>query len=402
MTISVIGLGYVGYPLFEHLQSIYKDNVYGIDTDTSKVSVLKTIYNKISENYNSVSFSDIIIIAVPTPINHNTKKPNLECLDNVITELLKTIQKNKKQIIVLESTVYPGYTDEMIKKLENLGFKEGIDFLMVYSPERVSPGEPGKDLLSITKLIASNNPEALDIVDNVYSSIGIKTYRIFGKDSFKIAEMSKILENIQRDVNIALINEFKMLCGSSSTQIDFSEVLNAAETKPDFCKFHPGFVGGHCIAVDPYYLLSSSIYYGEHSSNMVETARSVNESYILHYTEKLLKYKDIKKISLLGIAYKPNVSDIRESGTIKLYYLLKEIYKDGVTINMFDPYLPSSIKIEDTYDSDVVFFIVPHNWFYENLDFYKFSEKTKIIDITNDMRNHKFLDNFRKNWEFIK
>ena len=398
--ITVIGLGYVGLPLFEQLFTFYKDNVFGIDIDIDKISVLKKRYTTVSNQYDSISFSDVIIIAVPTPINHITKEPNLIFLDSVIKELLKNLQKGKRQIIVLESTVYPGYTDEFIEKLEKFGFYDGTDFLMVYSPERVSPGDPGKDLLSITKLVASNDSVALDIIDDLYSSIGIKTYRIFGDDSFKIAEMSKILENVQRDVNISLMNEFKMLCSSSNIQIDFSKVLDAAETKNGFCKFHPGFVGGHCIAVDPYYLILSNNYYNTNSSTIVETARNINESYIYYYIKKILDFKDIKKISLLGVTYKPNISDVRESGTIKLYHMLKNVYKD-ISIIMFDPYIENDTQLQDVYDSDIVFFIIPHNWFYENLDFYNFSDKTKFIDITNDIRNHKFLDDFRIKYEFI-
>ena len=351
-TVGIIGLGYVGLPLFINFSK--KFNVIGFDKSKNKVelinkgisylshidnSELKNIANN-HESYSTTDFKelnnvDIIIICVPTPITKN-REPDLSFVKSVMDDICKHMRKG--QIISLESTTYPGTTEEIImSRVINCGFKPGEDIYISYSPEREDPGNSFA-MEDIPKIIGGITKECAKKTNELYSQVFNKTVLV---DSVKIAELSKLLENIHRAVNIGMINEFKIIC--DAMHIDPFEVINAAATKPfGFVPYYPGpGWGGHCIPVDPFYLSWKAKEFGL-SSRFIELSGELNyitQEWVISKISNVLNniQKSIanSKILILGIAYKPNVDDARESPSLKI---MSDLISKKADVDFSDPF----------------------------------------------------------------
>jgi len=354
--IGVVGLGYVGLPLImEFSKAGY--NIIGFDIDPEKTEMLNRgesyIHHipssRVQELVNAGRFEattdfsrleevDCISICVPTPLNKN-REPDL----SYVVKTGETIVKNYKEgtLVILESTTYPGTSDELLKPvLESGGFKCGEDFYLAYSPEREDPGNPKFSTSTIPKVVGGITPACTKLAAELYSSIVTSVIPV---SSTRASEMTKLLENIYRCVNIALVNELKML--TDKMGIDLWEVIDAASTKPfGYHPFYPGpGLGGHCIPIDPFYLTWKAREY-DMATNFIELAGEVNSrmpDYVVQRTMEILNEfeKSLKgsKILILGAAYKKDVDDIRESPAIKLIELLLE---KGAVVEYNDPYIP--------------------------------------------------------------
>ena len=310
--IAVIGLGYVGLPLAVEFGKIFE--VIGFDIDSVRISELKELNDKTLEvsskeikhaknlsftlNPEEISNCSIYIVTVPTPIDRN-KRPDLTPLIGASKTAGKVL--NVGDIVIYESTVYPGATEEVcvpiLEKYSGLIYNK--DFFCGYSPERVSPGDLDHRLTNIRKVTSGSTPEVAKKIDSLYSNIiSVGTYMA---SSIKVAESAKVIENTQRDVNIALINELAVLF--NKLDIDTEEVLNAAGTKWNFLPFRPGLVGGHCIGVDPYYLTYKAVEVG-HNPEMILAGRRLNDNmglYVANQVLKLMKKKRIKMTNTVTI-----------------------------------------------------------------------------------------------------
>ncbi|SEI92325.1 UDP-N-acetyl-D-galactosamine dehydrogenase [Bhargavaea ginsengi] len=380
--IAVVGLGYVGLPVAVAFGK--KHSVIGFDINTRRIETLKDGIDYTNEvehhdlkeakihftnDPNKLKSADFIIVAVPTPIDsHN--QPNL-------TPLLKaseTVGENltKGSIVVYESTVYPGVTeDECIPILEEAsGLKSGEEFFVGYSPERINPGDKEHTFTKILKVVSGQTPEVLDIIANVYGSV--VEAGVHKASSIKVAEAAKVIENTQRDVNIALMNELALIFDRIG--VDTSEVLEAAGTKWNFLKFSPGLVGGHCIGVDPYYLTHKAESVGHHPE-VILAGRRINDGigrYIARtVVKKLINHGVVIQgatVTVLGLTFKENVPDLRNSKVIDIINELKEY---GVTIQIADPqanpdeafreYGVDLTPYKELEKSDAVVLAVPHN-----------------------------------------
>jgi UDP-N-acetyl-D-glucosamine dehydrogenase len=357
MKIAIIGLGYVGLPLsFQFARSGV--TVLGLDIDKSKVDSLakgKSYIQHIpsetvvevtragkfsaSTNFAGIRKMDAVIICVPTPLNKN-REPDISYIVETGKNIAPHLQKGT--LVVLESTTYPGTTDEDLRDVleEGSGLKAGKDFYLAFSPEREDPGNPDSKVASIPKVVGGLTPACLEKAKELYSK-AIKT--LVPVSSCRAAEATKLLENTFRSVNIALVNELKVVY--SAMGIDVWEVINAAKTKPfGFMPFYPGpGLGGHCIPIDPFYLTWKAREYGQ-NTRFIELAGEVNTSmpeYVIHRVSDALndQQKSVKgsKILILGLSYKPNVDDERESPS----YVLMEILKThGAKLEYYDPYVP--------------------------------------------------------------
>ncbi len=354
--IGIIGLGYVGLPLVsEFCRAGFK--VIGFDNDAGKVSKLLAGESYIKHidlskipNYKSsflpttdfskLSETDCIIICVPTPLNKN-REPNL----SYVTNTAKTISQylRKGHLVVLESTTYPGTTDEEIKViLEETGLRAGEDFNLAYSPEREDPNNKDFSTATIPKVVGGYSKDCLKMAQALYDNIVDTTIPV---SSTKVAEASKLLENIYRSVNIALVNELKILFDRMG--IDVWEVIEAAATKPfGFHPFYPGpGLGGHCVPIDPFYLTWKAREF-DFSTRFIELAGEINTSMPYYVVEKVGgvlskhgKSLNNSNILVLGIAYKKDVDDQRESPSLKIIELLK---KHGAEVTYNDPFVPES------------------------------------------------------------
>jgi len=339
-TVCVIGLGYVGLPLAENFSRFirtigYRRNQSGVD------KINNTPGNKIEATTDPkwIKEADFVIIAVPTPVT-KAKDPDLEPVISASEVVGKNLKKGA--IVVLESTVYPGVTEEiMVPILEReSGMKYGKDFSVGYSPERINPGDDEHNLRNITKIVSGMNKQTLDSLSELYGLI-TNVYRV---PDIKTAEAAKVIENVQRDLNIALMNEFSMIF--SKLGIDTEEVLKAAETKWNFNHYRPGLVGGHCIPVDPYYLVKKAKEVGYHPQ-VILAGRSINDSmpkYVAEMTVKGLNKvgKTIKgsDVLIMGLTYKEDVADIRESPVENMVHELKDY---DVNVYGYDPLLSGSV-----------------------------------------------------------
>ena len=360
-SIAIVGLGYVGLPL--SLTFVEKGfSVFGIDIDINKISKLKNkksyistikderISNAISsEKFNPTDdFSIIqscmaIILCVPTPLNKN-REPNLGFIKSTLNSLKDYLVKG--QILSLESTTYPGTTEEVLQPLiESLGFQIGHDFFLIYSPEREDPGNKKFSTESIPKVIGGITPTCRDIGIELYRSI---INNLVPVSSTRSAEMTKLLENIHRAVNIGLMNELKIL--ADRMNIDLYEVINAAATKPfGFTAYYPGpGLGGHCIPIDPFYLTWKAREYGM-NTKFIELAGEINTSMPNYVLEKIFnalndRSKSIKgsKILVLGLSYKKNIDDIRESPSL---VIIDNLLKKGAVVKYNDPYILKLPKV---------------------------------------------------------
>ena len=346
--LAVVGLGYVGLPIALEFAKYF--SVVGFDISEAKVAKMMQgedpsdeLESKDFEN-KDIKFSHLpsvmasakfYVVAVPTPIDE-FKQPNLNALKGATTSVAKVLKKG--DIVVFESTVYPGCTEEVcIPILENIsGLKFKKDFKVGYSPERINPGDKTNTIDKIVKIVSGCDDQSLEDIANVYDTI--ITAGIHKAPSMKVAEAAKIVENTQRDVNIALMNELSMIF--DKMDINTYEVLQAAGTKWNFLNFYPGLVGGHCIGVDPYYLIQKAIRVG-HNPMVISSSRSVNDGMAGKIAEKVareLKARGKKptecNILVKGITFKENVTDIRNS---KAADLVKELKKYCAKVDVIDP-----------------------------------------------------------------
>lgn len=352
--VGIVGLGYVGLPLgVAFAQSGYK--VIGIDLSQYKVDTLNLGDSYISDvdgkavrqvveagcfsattDYSVIQTLDAIIICVPTPLSKN-QEPDLSYIESVVTELKHYLQKGC--LVVLESTTYPGTTEERIgKKLEEACLHAGIDYHLCYSPERVDPGNKKYQIRNTPKVIGGLTPACLHLADLLYSSIVDQTVLVSNP---KVAEMSKLLENTFRSVNIAFVNEMTLMCDAIGVNI--WEVIQAASTKPfGFMPFYPGpGIGGHCIPLDPMYLAWKAK--GDNFfSRFIELSQDLNRNMPRYVVRKISELLNTEKkcingshILLLGMAYKPDVNDLRESPSLEVYELLQE---KGALVTANDPF----------------------------------------------------------------
>jgi len=357
MKIGIVGLGYVGLPL--SLQFARSGvTVLGLDIDTHKVdalnqgrSYIKHITGQsVVDAVKSGSFSastdfgrvrelSAVIICVPTPLNKN-REPDISYIIETGKAIARHLQKGT--LVVLESTTYPGTTDEDLREVLEVGsgLEAGRDFHLAFSPEREDPGNPDSKVATIPKVVGGFTPQCLERAKELYTK-AIKT--IVPVSSCRAAEATKLLENTFRGVNIALVNELKVVY--SAMDIDVWEVINAAKTKPfGFMAFYPGpGLGGHCIPIDPFYLTWKAREYGQ-NTRFIELAGEVNTAmpdYVVHRVADALneqqKAVNGSKILVLGLAYKPNVDDERESPS---YVLMEKLQARGAKVAYYDPYVP--------------------------------------------------------------
>lgn len=363
--IALIGLGYVGLPLAVEFSKKYQ--TIGFDIKKSRVSELQAGHDVtlevsdeelcaaknlvFSSAEDDIRSSTVFIVTVPTPIDDH-RQPDLTPLIKA-SELLGRVIK-KGDLVIYESTVYPGATEEdcipVIEKVSGLKFNQ--DFYAGYSPERINPGDKDRPVTKIKKVTSGSTPDVADFVDALYASI--ITAGTFKAASIKVAEASKIIENTQRDVNIALVNELAMIF--SHMGINTHDVIEAAATKWNFVKLQPGLVGGHCIGVDPYYLVQKAISVG-HIPDMIRTAREINDGmarFVAHQLFKAMALNDKKikgsNILLMGFTFKENCPDIRNTKNVDLVHEIKDF---GANVEIYDPWVDPK-EVEEEYSLEVV------------------------------------------------
>lgn len=350
--IAVIGLGYVGLPLARLFSTKYP--TIGFDMNPNRVEALNSGHDATLEvsdellqealdkgfrcttNIDDIKACNVYIVAVPTPVDDNNR-PDLKPLWGASETVGKVISKG--DIVIYESTVYPGVTEEeclpVVERVSGLKFNE--DFFAGYSPERINPGDKEHTVEKIKKVTSGSTPEIADIVDNLYNSVLVNgTHKA---PSIKVAEASKIIENSQRDVNIAFMNELAKIFNAMG--IDTHDAIDAAASKWNFIKLNPGLVGGHCISVDPYYLIQKAQVYGV-LPRIMFAARRLNDgmgAYVANQTIKCMNKKGVlvkdAKILILGVTFKENCPDIRNTKVVDIYQTLKE-YTNNITV--YDPW----------------------------------------------------------------
>jgi UDP-N-acetyl-D-glucosamine dehydrogenase len=359
--IGIIGLGYVGLPLVLRFGD-EGFTVTGFDVDSSKVTklnrgesyirhiaadrILHLVKQKQFEatsDFSRLAEMDCIIICVPTPLTAK-KDPDLQYIESTAVAIAKTLRKG--QIVSLESTTYPGTTDDiLLEKFRPSGFEVGKDYFLVFSPEREDPGNPSFSTRTIPKVVGGTTPECLEVGEVLYSQVIDKVITV---SSTRAAELVKLLENIYRSVNIALVNELKLL--AFRMDIDIWEVIAAASTKPfGFTAFQPGpGLGGHCIPIDPFYLSWKAKEY-DFSTRFIHLAGEINSSMPHYVVERVgAALNDLAKsirgarILMLGVAYKKDVDDVRESPALEIMELLQE---RGAVLSYSDPYIPKLHKM---------------------------------------------------------
>ncbi|MES2517804.1 MAG: nucleotide sugar dehydrogenase [Bacteroidota bacterium] len=394
--IAIIGLGYVGLPLAVEFGKKY--SVLGFDINQLRIDELSKGYDRTQEmtaldlqSTKDLTFSidvealktcNVFIVTVPTPID-KFKKPDLMPLLSASRTVGKVLKKN--DVVIYESTVYPGCTEEdcvpVLEKESGLLFNQ--DFFCGYSPERINPGDKINTLTKIKKVTSGSTSEVADFVDGLYGSIiEAGTYKA---TSMKVAEASKAIENAQRDVNISFVNELALIFDKMG--IDTSEVLEAAGTKWNFLKFKPGLVGGHCIGVDPYYLLHKSESLGYYPQ-VILSGRRVNDNMGIFVANKLIKLLIKKghkidgcKILILGITFKENCPDIRNSRVIDVYNELQEF---GVNVEVYDPWA-NKHEVKEEYGLSLLENIVGE---YDGILLAVSHEEFKLINLENFKSNN--------------
>ena len=353
-TIGIIGLGYVGLPLvIRFVEEKFK--IIGFDIDDNKCCILKSGESYIrhiskesiqfalknefiaTSNWSKIAEVDCMLICVPTPLGPNNT-PDLQYIHSTLKSIKKYLKKG--QLLILESTTYPGTTEEeIVPEVEKNNFKIGTDFFIAYSPEREDPGNPDYSTQTIPKVVSGHTQNCCEVANSLYKCIVDETVTV---SSTKVAEMTKLLENIHRAVNIGLVNELKMV--ADKMDIDIFEVIKTAATKPfGFTPFYPGpGLGGHCIPIDPFYLTWKAKQVGV-TTRFIELAGEVNTNmpqWVLEKAEIGLLNRGLKisesKVLILGMAYKKNVDDLRESPSLELIRLLSE---RGVDADYHDFYI---------------------------------------------------------------
>jgi UDPglucose 6-dehydrogenase/UDP-N-acetyl-D-galactosamine dehydrogenase len=338
-TVCIIGLGYVGLPLAEAFSSHLKTIAFDIDEE--KVKRLSESNNKQNIEFTAdpskIKQADFVLICVPTPVT-KSKEPDLSFVKSAAEIVGQHLKKGA--VVVLESTIYPGVTEEIIAPILDLenesGLKCGADFKIGYSPERINPGDDAHDLTKITKIVAGMDEETTETLAELYGLIT----NVYKAKDIKTAEAAKVIENIQRDLNIALMNELAIIFHKMG--LDTNSVLDAAGTKWNFQPYKPGLVGGHCIPVDPYYLVYKAKELGYHPQ-VILAGRAINDYIPKHVAEMAIKGlnevgKVIKgsKVLIMGLTYKENVPDTRESPVREM---VKELKEFGVEAYGYDPLL---------------------------------------------------------------
>mgnify|MGYP006270037321 CR=1 FL=1 len=396
--IAIIGLGYVGLPLAIAFGHQYP--TIGYDTNTNRVNELKegkdhtlqssseaiknVAYLSFINQLASIKDCNIFIVTVPTPVTAN-KEPDLSYLLNA-TQAIGSVLK-KGDIVIYESTVYPGCTEEdcvpVLEKASGLKFNE--DFYCGYSPERINPGDTVHTLTTIQKITSGSTPVIADIIDQLYKSI--ITAGTFKVSSIRVAEAAKSIENAQRDINISFVNELALIF--DKMQIDTTEVLEAAATKWNFLPFKPGLVGGHCIGVDPYYLAHKASSLG-HTPQVILSGRNVNDQMGVFVADKLVRLMEERlidlsssKVLLLGVTFKENCPDIRNS---KVFDILSQLNQKGISVDVFDPFANAEEVLQkhqvsltnslDVYDGIIL--AVAHD-FFKALDYTKLLRNKKAV-----------------------
>ncbi len=348
--IGVVGLGYVGLPLAVEFSKHFSTVGYDIDaeriarlnsgTDTTREvddAELAAANNlRFTDRLDEVSDCNVYIVTVPTPID-SAKRPDLTALKSASRAVGEVL--NKGDVVVFESTVYPGATEEDCAPIleSTSGLKLNRDFYLGYSPERINPGDRKHRLTDISKITSGSTPEAASFVDSLYRKIiGAGTYRA---SSIRVAEAAKVIENTQRDVNIALINELAMIFNRMG--LDTREILDAAGTKWNFLNFRPGLVGGHCIGVDPYYLTHKSQEFGYHP-DMILAGRRINDNMGIHVAAEVVKLMVKRGISMpdariliMGITFKENCPDVRNTRVVDL---ISELQTYRSQVEIYDPW----------------------------------------------------------------
>ena len=385
--LAIVGLGYVGLPLalefaknrkvigFDLKKKRIEELNYGIDKnlEISKAEIENSKNLNFTNNEEDLKYANCFIITVPTPIDE-LKKPDLQSLLQASEMIGKIIKEG--DLIIYESTVYPGCTEEVcvpiLEKFSNLKFNK--NFFCGYSPERINPGDKKHTISNIKKITSGSTPEILDLIDSLYNEI--ITAGTHKASSIKVAEAAKVIENTQRDINIALINELSMIF--SKLNIDTKEVLDAAGSKWNFLPFKPGLVGGHCIGVDPYYLTHKAESVGHHPK-IILAGREINDNMGNHVVLEMIKKMEEKKINIknskiliMGLTFKENCSDVRNSGVKMVFERLKKYTHN---IDLYDPWTDSEeikkiygINTQQTLDKnnyDGVIISVSHKIFIE-------------------------------------
>jgi UDP-N-acetyl-D-glucosamine/UDP-N-acetyl-D-galactosamine dehydrogenase len=382
--ISLVGLGYVGMPIAVAFAK--KANVIGFDVNKEKIDLYKNGIDPTKEVGNEVIKKTTVeftsdeaslreakfhIVAVPTPVKDD-HTPDLSPVESASRTLGRNLTKGS--IVVFESTVYPGVTEDICVPIleKESGLKCGVDFKVGYSPERINPGDKVHRLETIIKVVAGQDEETLDTVAKVYELV--VEVGVYKAASIKVAEAAKVIENSQRDINIAFMNELSIIFNKMG--IDTKEVLEAAGTKWNFLNFSPGLVGGHCIGVDPYYLTYKAEQMGYHSQ-IILSGRKINDDMGKYVAESTVK-KMIKankqingaKVAIFGVTFKENCPDVRNT---KVVDVIKELEEYGIDVKVVDPqvdkedlwreYRINLCGIEDINEMDAVIFAVPHDEF---------------------------------------
>lgn len=382
--ISLVGLGYVGMPIAVAFAK--KVGVVGFDISKEKINLYKSGIDPTKEVGDEVIKNTTVeftfdeaklreakfhIVAVPTPVN-NDHTPDLTPVESASRTLGRNLTKGS--IVVYESTVYPGVTEDIcIPILEKeSGLKCGVDFKVGYSPERINPGDKVHRLETIVKVVSGMDEESLDVIAKVYELV--VEAGVYRAESIKVAEAAKVIENSQRDINIAFMNELSIIFNKMG--IDTQAVLRAAGTKWNFLKFYPGLVGGHCIGIDPYYLTYKAEQMGYHSQ-IILSGRKINDDMGKYVAESTVK-KMIKankqingsKVAIFGITFKENCPDVRNT---KVIDIINELEEYGIEVKILDPvadkedlwhgYRIVPCKSEEITDIDAIIFAVPHEEF---------------------------------------
>ncbi len=419
--ISVSGLGYVGLPVLIAFSKL--DEVIGFDINSQRIRDLSAGIDKnnevnkedllnsnikFSNNILDIKAANFHIVAVPTPVSKNND-PDLSPLISA-SEKIGTILK-KGDIVVYESTVYPGVTEEICIPIleEKSSLKIGVDFKVGYSPERINPGDKEHVISNIVKVVSGSDDDCLEVVATTYGKI-VKA-GIFKAASIKTAEAAKVIENTQRDINIALVNELSLIF--NKLDIDTSDVLEAANTKWNFLDFRPGLVGGHCIGVDPYYLTYKSRLHG-YEPQVILSGRKIND-HMAHYISDQI-VQEIEEISsnecmvtIMGITFKEDCPDIRNS---KVLDIIENLKAAKISIQISDPIVsPEEVqessgieltKIENLKPSNILLLAVAHSQF-KNLNKSAIKKLIKeggtIYDLKNIFKKDYFIEDDIRHWK---
>ena len=348
--LGIVGLGYVGLPLAVEFGRLMP--VVGFDTSAERVAALRAGIDhtretssdelraatqlQLSDDPSALADCDVFIVTVPTPVDE-ANRPDLTPLEQASATIGSVLKRG--DIVIYESTVYPGTTEEVcVPVLERVsGLRFNVDFFCGYSPERINPGDRQHRLATITKITSGSTPEVADAVDALYRRIiAAGTHKA---PSIKVAEAAKVIENTQRDVNIALINELAMIFNTMG--IDTQDVLDAAGTKWNFLPFKPGLVGGHCIGVDPYYLTHKATILG-YNAELILTARRINSRMGLHVAHRVMRLMANKRIHvvdsrilILGLTFKENCPDLRNTRVVEI---VRELETAHARVDVYDPW----------------------------------------------------------------